>query len=492
MKLFKSLRTYSPRYGPEWGSGGIFGLKYHKDTLYYTLAFEAEAHFVKDYMEYVYRFEQVGPAPHSGGDTYNAVDAVDEFIYFGGWVHAPASYKGKNPDGSATIDFYNKYSHVHEYDTYDNEVRLLWTESIHKDKEWTGEISNILYDPVNDRLLLSRLDGHANLGVYSMDRRNGSISRLSDTPSLKGVLIHDLACFEMSRPGLHPTVYGLQFLDLVDGKFEKARVPDEAFGKFSLDGGYVETPRIGTMASAYLRIFVFLRGGLLIYDVAGRTWSFVRLFDFLSGYGPFRTVAINLGGGILVAFNAFTHGIWHFPGNSEEVKRLNFIVGPSVLLYITPPMAKIVLALGARITSFERVGDMLILGTSTVANLGGYDATPIDSGYREILAVRLDRLLTSPPPPVEFLVPASFVLDKHFGGIPLLGYRDPRLLIEAHMDNKLEVHEYSVLFEPIESCQDIVSLKRGKNIIDLSSYRGIVSFRLSQPDPRAIIRISLQ
>ena len=70
MKLFKSLRTHSPRYGPEWGSGGIFGLKYHKDTLYYTLAFEAEAHFVKDYMEYVYRFEQVGPAPHSGGDTY--------------------------------------------------------------------------------------------------------------------------------------------------------------------------------------------------------------------------------------------------------------------------------------------------------------------------------------------------------------------------------------------------------------------------------------
>ncbi len=445
MKPFERLHVYPPRYGPEWGSGGVFGLKYHRGVLYYTLAFEAEAHFIRDDVDHVYRFEQVGPAPHSGGDTYSAVDAVDEYIYFGGWVHAPAVYKGKNPDGSATIDFKNKYSHVHEYDVNEDRVRLLWKESIHRDKEWAGEISNILYDPVNDQLLLSRLDGHANLGVYSMDRRSGSIKKLSDVPSLKSTLIHDLACFEMSRAGIFPAVYGLQFLDLVNKKLEMVKVPDETFSTFSLDGGPVEMPTIGTMASAYLRVFTFLRGGLLTYDVVERTWTFIRLFDFLSGYGPFRTVALNLGGGVLVAFNAFTHGVWHLSSIPKEmVRRLNFIVGPSVLLYITPPTARILLALGARITSFERIGDTLVLGTSTVANLGGLDATPIDSGYRELLAVSLSRLLSSPPPSLEFLVPADFILDKHFGGIPLLGYRDPRLIIRTSKDMKLEIYEYGV------------------------------------------------
>ena len=33
-----------PGYRPEWGSGGVFGLTYHRGTLYFTLAFEAENH----------------------------------------------------------------------------------------------------------------------------------------------------------------------------------------------------------------------------------------------------------------------------------------------------------------------------------------------------------------------------------------------------------------------------------------------------------------
>ncbi|RLE91469.1 MAG: DUF2139 domain-containing protein, partial [Thermoprotei archaeon] len=74
-------------------------MRFHRGVLYFTLAFEAEAHFKTREYERIYRFEQVGYQPTSGGDTYNAVDVVDEYIYFGGWVHAPARYAGRRGRG---------------------------------------------------------------------------------------------------------------------------------------------------------------------------------------------------------------------------------------------------------------------------------------------------------------------------------------------------------------------------------------------------------
>jgi len=34
--------VYLPRYGPEWGSGVIFNLKYYSGVLYFILIFEAD------------------------------------------------------------------------------------------------------------------------------------------------------------------------------------------------------------------------------------------------------------------------------------------------------------------------------------------------------------------------------------------------------------------------------------------------------------------
>ncbi len=76
--ILYELEEYPPGYGPEWGSGGIFGLKYYHGFLYYTLAFEAESHFIGRGRHRIYRFELVGSQPVSGGDTYNAVDTADE------------------------------------------------------------------------------------------------------------------------------------------------------------------------------------------------------------------------------------------------------------------------------------------------------------------------------------------------------------------------------------------------------------------------------
>ena len=164
---------YGHSYAPEWGSGGIFGLCYHRDVLYYTLAFDAEAHFILRDREKIYKFSAVGKAPRSGGDTYNAVTAVDDEIYFGGWVHAPVLVK------RGTLLFKNKYSHIHAFNVRTEKVRLLWKESLHSNYIWAGEVSALVYNPINDDLLVARGDGFANLGVYKISRKGGKLERIS-------------------------------------------------------------------------------------------------------------------------------------------------------------------------------------------------------------------------------------------------------------------------------------------------------------------------
>jgi len=485
------LRDYRfpPRYGPEWGSGGIFGLRYHNGVLYYTLSFEAEAHFSrKDGEEKVYDFTLVGKGPTSGGDTYNAVETVDEFIYFGGWVHAPAVYRKDR-----RILFNNKYSHVHVYDTENDSIRLLWKDSIHHESRWAGEISEIIYDPANDRLLLPREDGHANLGIYSLDRRTGKIERLLDKPSLKGAIVHDVAFFAVGR-NFREGFRELLAIDLVTGKTESFST-----GR-SVDGGEVIRPDYGAVASAYNRPFVFVRGGFFSGNpLIGEELTFYRLFDFHTLYAPYRVNAINVGGGVLVAYNAHHDAVYRPDVEYEglEWNTTNTIPGPSVLVYITPPIARIVAAFGARITSMEKVAGKLFVATNTAPNTSSSEATPFDTGNRDIVILDED-LIQKRPPAVSFSFPLTLSSAAEgantgtFGGIPLEGYREPRMILNLSSDNRLTVHEYEVSLPSLDSSQEVFDVKRGRNIIDLSSFSGIVSFELWKKDVKGKVRIELR
>ena len=488
-EILKRNYRFAPRYGPEWGSGGIFGLKYYKTTLFFNLSFEGEAYFLDEEGETIYNYELVGPKPVSGGDTYNAVDAVDDFIYFGGWVHAPAKYEKKN--GRNTISFVNKYSHVHRFDLKEREVKLVWKETISNETDWAGEVSNIVYNPVDDDLLLSRADGHINLGVYSLDRRTGVISQLSSDPSVKGTLFLDSACFDISSIG---DFRGIQCVDLSTNKWSKLRIDD--MKKISIDGGNVIKPFVGAMVSAYAQLFTFIKGGVVVgnpLDCTEDSMWFIRLFDFvLSGYSPSRTTAIPVGGGVLTSFNAFTHGFVN-PMNDEERMAMemgNTIIGPSVLVYITPPIARIVGAFGARITSIENCVDKILLGTSTTANLGRFNATPIDAGYREVIALDEDVLL-SPSPPVYYSIPGQRVLDQTWGGIPLFGYKEPKVRIKSSKPNRVHIFEYDLGIPTRAPEETSYELHEGTNVLDLSGFTRIVSFRFEEGDSNASIYISL-
>lgn len=502
-EILGRLHDHPPSYAPEWGSGGIFGLKYYRDVLYYTLAFDAIASFVRDNGIERYHFEQVGPLPTSGGDTYNAVEAVDDTIYFGGWVHAPAIYKGQEAAMRGSILFTNKYSHVHAYDIEDRRVTLLWKDGAGKQDEWAGEVSEIIYNPVQDELLIARGDGTINLGVYAIDRRSGESRRLSERPALKGALVYEYACFDVLErqiKDIHGVLFtkavtGVQCVNLTNDKVVVTPLDD--IQRRSVDGAPVSWPQTGPAASAYGRFFLFVKGGVFVgnpLDEATEPMRFVRLFDFGdSGYFSRRTMARPVGGGVLVAFNAYSESLVKPTNQFEEMvaRATNTIVGPSVLLYITPPTARIVAALGARITSFESVGDRLVIGANTMSNTSRYNALPIDIGYRSFTIVPIS-IIENHPPPVRFNVPGMLVKDKVFGGIPLSGYTRPSLKVMASKGNRLHVYEYDLSLPASSASEEVYNIREGRNVIDLSGYgNSVLSFKLDEPDAKLTLKVDL-
>jgi hypothetical protein len=486
---------YTPRYGPEWGSGGIFGLTYHRGVLYFTLAFEAEAYFIGSDRSRIYKFDLVGvkSGPRSGGDTYNAVEVVDDNIYFGGWVHAPAIYLGKT-DRRGRILFHNKFSHIHSYDICEDLVKVLWTDSISHESEWAGEVSEIIYDPVGDGLFIARADGHRNLGIYYMDRRSGGMTCISSLPGLKGTRYLDQVCFDATRSW----VRGVEAIQTIDLATRRLEVKEIDYRSAAVDGGDVWWPYPGCAASAYSRIFFFVRGGVIAGDPLGdiEELAFIRLFDFgYTGYSPSRTMAKPVAGGILVAFNSYTHGLIH-PRNDFEGKlkeAFNFIVGPSILLYITPPIARIVSIFGARITGFESLGGKLIIASSNEANLAADDATPVDTGVRELTLLSYDKIVASESQPVCFQISGRHIENNVWGGIPLYDYREPRIIINSKRgrDVKLTIYSYDLSLPASKAEVDSYVVKYGESI-DLSPFRdNIVSFKFDGIDLDAKIKIHL-
>jgi Uncharacterized protein conserved in archaea len=221
---------------------------------------------------------------------------------------------------------------------------------------------------------------------------------------------------------------------------------------------------------------------------------FVRLFDFGdSGYFSRRTVAKPIGGGVLVAFNAYSESLVRPTNQFEEMvaRATNTIVGPSVLLYVTPPTARIVGAFGARVTSFESVGDRLVIGANTMSNTSRYNALPLDIGYRGFIIEDVSQLLGSSPS-VRFSVPGALVRGKVFGGMPLSGYRSPRLVIRAGRGNRLHVYEYDLSLPAQEAYEEMYDISSGKNVIDLSGFgNSILSLKLDEADLRARIIVDL-
>jgi len=471
--ILDKISRFTPRYGPEWGSGGIFGLRYHKGVLYFNLAFEAKAHFIGEDRHTIYDYHFVGSGPASGGDTYNAVNAIDNFIYFGGWVHAPASYKRDEN----MLYFYTKYTHLHRYDIYEDKVELLWKEGISDPKYWAGEISEIVFDELNNRLLLARADGHKNLGVYKFDLDEKKMSILSEEPALKGTIFLEYACFNTGQW----LMSGVQCFNMATG--ERKVIEVDLNGKDSIDGGPIIFPVMGNMAVASNKLFVFTRGGVFTGNPIipeDEPMRFYRLFDFgENSVSPFRVNSLPIGGGLLTAYNGL-------PDMLGARVRPNIM--PTALIYVTPPVIRIVGVFGARLTSLEKYDKYILVAGNTMPNVSEWRTTPLDTGSREIMALSDDILLYQPPP-FEAYVRGDMIKDNHWGGIPIYGYREPKIIIKASKDNELFIYEYNL--SSTEADVDKFKINKGRNVIDLSCFAGIVSFKFNESDEKLKSAIKL-
>jgi hypothetical protein len=241
--------------------------------------------------------------------------------------------------------------------------------------------------------------------------------------------------------------------------------------------------------SAYSNLLFFVRGGVVVGDPidAPSELKFLRLFDFGTPYAPTRTMVKSVVGGVMVAFNAYTHGSRR-PGTGPDSSP---IAGPSVLLYITPPQTRIVGAFGARITGFEKIGGELLVAASNEANLGSGDATPIDTGHRDLSVFDLGHLLEASPP-VTFHALGSQVKDDAWGGIPIDGHKECLLRCDVARPNKLTVNEYHLSLPVSAAKAESFELKPGRNSVDLSGFHGIVSFKLESSDPDSGFWVSLK
>jgi hypothetical protein len=131
------------------------------------------------------------------------------------------------------------------------------------------------------------------------------------------------------------------------------------------------------------------------------------------------------------------------------------------------------------------------VAASNEANLGSGDATPIDTGYRDLSTLDLGRLLGASPP-VTFHGLGSQVGDEVWGGIPLDGYLSTDLLCDMTTSNRLTICEYRLSLPVASASHEVFELKPGRNRLDLSTFHGIVSFRLERTDVGSDFWIALK
>ncbi len=475
--------------GPERGSGGIYGLLVHNGVMYFTLAYEAKAYFVDpDGVRRIYGYELVGaPGPRSGGDSHNTSTAVDDWIYFGGWVHAPPLYRRQG--GRRVIDFKRKFSHIHAYSISENRVYLLWQEGLNDPSHWAGEVSELVYDPLADRLLVARGDGHDRLGVYEAPARPSlgrPIRPLIPIRTLKGARFLDEACFTIHR-GWSNTG-GLVCIELGGNKYRIVEAPAD-YSQISADGSGVEYARSGWVSSLGVYLVSAVRGGLL--SLHGDELWFHRLLDFPpSPYGPLKVNAAPVLGGILTAWNAYScstlAGAREMSGELQAASRSP--PGPTVLVHIAPPIARIVAVAGVRVTSLAPAGGEVIVASNTWPGLERYDATRIDPGTKTLTVIP-ETLVASPrPPPLRFNIPGGWIAGRTWGGIPLYGYREARLILRGCSGGVLNVYTYDLATPPggAEKDRYIVSPWE-KASIDLAPHGwGIVSFKVEACKPERV------
>jgi len=436
---------------------GVYGLAAAGGVLYFTLVPEAAAFFVDvEGVRRVYRYELVGVAePRAGGDSYNASTVVDDTVFFGGWVYAPLLYR--HAGGSRAVDHRRRFSHLHAYVASEDRVVLLWQESLGDSSRWAGSVSSLVYDPLGDRLLVARGEGHDRLGVYEAQARPvpQQLRPLVPIRSLHGAAWDEEACFTIHRGASNTGGWVCVELGTRRPRYRVVEAPGD-YAAVSSDGHGAWGAVSGWAAAAGGVLYSGLRGGLL--SLRGEETWFHRLLD-LPGSCLEATAAAEAAGGVAAAWG---------PGARPQCR----CPGPGMLLGIRGDNARVLAVLGGRPTSLLWLGGELLVAAAPAAAPGG--AAP---GPRGLAALGVAELASGSPPPRVSLC-ASPQPGRVWGGVPLEGYREPRLLLWGCSEGaRVTVYTYRLSTPPGGAEVDRYTLAAGERVLELRGHGGgIVSF----------------
>ena len=263
---------------------------------------------------------------------------------------------------------------------------------------------------------------------------------------------------------------------------------------WSSDGGGLRYYRSGPAWSLAGRVYAAMRGGVAVYEPWSGGAVFHRILDMGShSYGPLRVNALQVSGGYLVAWSGQTAAtIAGGSGLPREMEEWGLAhPAPTLLVYIQPPSARIVAALGARVTSMARIGGEVLVATNTWPNMERRDAGRLDPGTRGFHLARVHELLSQPPPQVVVEARAG-MLGERWGGVPLQGYRWPRLQAYTARGARLRVYSYTLGTAPGEAMVDAYTLRPGRDVVELDAYRGLIVSFLLEASPGDRVRLLLE
>ncbi|WP_449462388.1 DUF2139 domain-containing protein [Tardisphaera miroshnichenkoae] len=435
----------------------------------------------------VYSYEKVGRAPKSGGDTHAAMANSRDYLFFGGWIKAPA---GVTPEGKQ--DMREKYSHIHSIDSSGN-VELLWSRKWDENlgtSQWYGEVTDLLYDEHTDSVFFTRGDGFAELGLWRLELGGSKAEYLvKGRTAYKMELKDDKLFITEFNPALDSNS-ALIIYDLLRG--QQARVTE-----FSLafDGSPTSLRRQGGgIVQLQNRLLAFYRG--FVVQIKGEKIGSIEpsnlggtpkpaeadisnylLYPFFEALSPEDGLPYHIAG--LRGQKAYVNGIpllalvpWDHlrePLNRTDV---------GILVRFDGSVPQIVTSAGS-ISGLATDGEYVYMGASYANHTGVYTHR---AGVGGVFEFPVKDVFSKPWTPVRIwlwdgdYVPGSSGIKGWFGGIPLKGFGKKLLKVRVDSPAKLTAREYAFL--PDSQVDDAIQLNAGWNRVDLGSYYDMVAFSL--------------
>lgn len=436
-----------------------------------------EGHTGKVYIDgrLVYDYSTIGKPPRAGGDTHGAIAWSRDLVFIGGWIKAPAGLLISSTNRTLIEqDMRDKYSHIHAIDRSGN-VKILWLRKWDEKlppNHWYGEVTDLLYDGHEDSLYFTRADGYEELGLWRISLSDAKAEWIIRSRTLYKMEMKDDKIFSTLFNPAHLENSAIAIYDTINGNSKFIEFFDfglETDKKISIkrEGGQI--------VQIQNKLYAFYGGCIIICDPYKDKYI---LYPFLEAVSPESEKPLYIPG--LRSQKAYVFGVPIIAANTSEGSvEPSIRTSPGLLIRLDPVSPQILTTTGF-VSGMVSDGRYLYIGTSYANHCPVYTYRSGDGG---IYAIPVKELFTKPWVPIRmWLYDNTYIHGKSgiagwFGGIPLKGFGIKKLRVYTSKEVKMRIAEYNFLTKISE---DTITLNIGWNVIDLSSYYDIVSFKFEE------------